>query len=539
MTWQTLTPINLTQAGAYVPLPLAGAGGRVPLQIPPFSVGERGLYEVGIYDLPQGGPPGLVAAAQTAQIAAYTRSLVFEVPPSIAAPHVGLRLLSHADLETATYSVAVRWQPPYGSGTGTGGTQPVVGGLIMQASWGEIRDYLRAGLRDGLVSWADLASELGDLQDAIDSLAQSSATAQALAAIAARVTFLETGDDPALAAAIASIQAALNGLGGTYATDAELAAAIAPIHAAQTQLSTAIATETLARQQLATELAQDTLFLYAPGTYLIDCPNGYGIRGWIASGGGNGGTPPVGTQGGGSGSGGIFNFFDLSADYLASLKKLVSNLAVISSSQLQLIIPAVRTPATFNSALNLTLRWNHPSDSLKIISVPTPNGASGVTGGAFGGTRQQFLGGAGTNGGTATAGTSGGLQAFGAGGGSGGGHNNTIGFNGATGAAGFATGIGAFLWANFPLVAAPAGTFSPSSLNAPNYPDYLSPEAQSQASIYPLGGGGGAGNPSGVGGSGGHGAPGCGGGGGGAGSTGGGTGGNGGSGIVKLSLYKE
>lgn len=270
MTWQTLTPINLTQAGAYVPLPLAGAGGRVPLQIPPFSVGERGLYEVGIYDLPQGGPPGLVAAAQTAQIAAYTRSLVFEVPPSIAAPHVGIRLLSHDNLGTASYSVAIKWQPPYGSGTGDGGVTPVPSGFMAAISWTEIKQAAIAEIAQGYATVESVTTQLAEIQEAIDALSTNTATQQAIAALATRINALESSDpeqasaitalqqslsalaaagatdaelaaglsaiqdqlgalasDSELASAIAPIQAALNGLGGTYATDSELAAAIA------------------------------------------------------------------------------------------------------------------------------------------------------------------------------------------------------------------------------------------------------------------------------------------------------------------------
>jgi hypothetical protein len=287
MSWQTLPPVNLTQEGGYVPIPLAGAGGRLPLQIPPFPMEDTGLYEVGIYDLPQGGPAGLVSVPQTAQIARYTRSLVFEVPPNITAPHVGLRLISHEEIETASYLIACKWQMPYGSGTGNGGGTPVPSGFMAAISWTEIKQAAIAEIAQGYATIESVTTGLSEVQEAIDALAAqnsiNSATQQAIAAITTRIQALESSDpeqveaiatlqqaiadlvaegttdeelaaglsaiqsqlgalanDAELEGAIGPIQAAIDSLGGTYATDSELAAAVVPL-ATKAELTGAIA----------------------------------------------------------------------------------------------------------------------------------------------------------------------------------------------------------------------------------------------------------------------------------------------------------
>jgi hypothetical protein len=212
MSWQTLPPANLTQEGGYVPIPLAGAGGRLPLQIPPFPMEDTGLYEVGIYDLPQGGPAGLVSVPQTAQIARYTRSLVFEVPPNITAPHVGLRLISHEEVETASYLIACKWQMPYGSGTGDGGGTPVPSGFVAAISWQEIKSAAIAEIAQGYATIESVTTGLSEVQEAIDALAAqnsiNSATQQAIAAITTRVLALESSD-PEQVEAIATLQQAI------------------------------------------------------------------------------------------------------------------------------------------------------------------------------------------------------------------------------------------------------------------------------------------------------------------------------------------
>lgn len=137
MDWQTLT-LSLNKDGAYVPFPLAGEGGRIPIEISAFGLSESGSFEVGIYSLPPSGDAALVAPAQQCLIARYRRHLIFEVPPGIEAPHLGARLLKHPELQTKSYSLSIRWQKPFGSGSGGGGggtiTIPPPQGLVIAAT---------------------------------------------------------------------------------------------------------------------------------------------------------------------------------------------------------------------------------------------------------------------------------------------------------------------------------------------------------------------------------------------------------------------
>jgi hypothetical protein len=171
MTWNTLTPISLNKDGAWLPLPLAGTGGRVPVRIPSFPIGQEGIYEVGIYDIPQAGELGLVSPAQTVSIARYTRNLIFEVPPTIAAPHIGVRLLTHAELEIKTYSLAIQWQLPYGSGTGNGGGTPVPSGFMAAISWTEIKQAAIAEIAQGYATIESVTTGLAEIQEAVEAIA--------------------------------------------------------------------------------------------------------------------------------------------------------------------------------------------------------------------------------------------------------------------------------------------------------------------------------------------------------------------------------
>jgi len=181
MPWTLLPAISLNKDGAYVPIPLSGAGGRVPVQIPAFPVGQEGSYEMGIYNIPQTGDLGLVSPAQTVAIARYTRNLIFEVPPNTSAPHIGVRLLTHAELETKNFSLAIQWQPPYGSGTGDGGGTPVPSGFIAAVPWGEIKQTAIDEIARGYATTESVTGQFSEIQNEIDLLAAKQSLLDAIA----------------------------------------------------------------------------------------------------------------------------------------------------------------------------------------------------------------------------------------------------------------------------------------------------------------------------------------------------------------------
>ena len=114
MAWTTLNALVLTQSGAYSPLPVSAAGGEINVRIPAFALGQVGTYRIGIYS-GGAGAPGLVATRDYA-LAPFERYLSFDIPANTNSPLLGMQLLSHAELQTASFNVVPEWQPVEFSG---------------------------------------------------------------------------------------------------------------------------------------------------------------------------------------------------------------------------------------------------------------------------------------------------------------------------------------------------------------------------------------------------------------------------------------
>lgn len=108
--FQDLAAIQLNQTGDYAPVPLAGAGGKVSFKIPAFPADQSGIYEIGVYE-GDNAAPGFVEQRRVA-IAPYARYLIFNVPPSLNNPQLGLRLIQKADLGTYDEAITAAFHLP-------------------------------------------------------------------------------------------------------------------------------------------------------------------------------------------------------------------------------------------------------------------------------------------------------------------------------------------------------------------------------------------------------------------------------------------
>ena len=101
--FKTIDPLQLNAVQSFSSLKLDGSGGMLTFKIPAFTSNEEGVYKLGIYDN-NPADPGYVFSGEYA-IAPYARYISTYIPPGLALPVLGVQLVHHADIDSASINV--------------------------------------------------------------------------------------------------------------------------------------------------------------------------------------------------------------------------------------------------------------------------------------------------------------------------------------------------------------------------------------------------------------------------------------------------
>lgn len=101
--FKKIAAIALGKTSDFAALPVEEAGGLLFLKIPPFMSSEAGTYELGIFDTNPQEPAHVFSGEY--EISPYARHINLHLPPDLKQPALGLRLLEHESLETASIEV--------------------------------------------------------------------------------------------------------------------------------------------------------------------------------------------------------------------------------------------------------------------------------------------------------------------------------------------------------------------------------------------------------------------------------------------------